>query len=130
LIAVLIISFVAASGAATWSFSSRVPANMRITEMGSKLAVREIELVKAKKYINISSGTTTNWYDKNGAYLSTGGSAPSGAVYLATTTVGMPPGFTATGTTKDLLEIVVVVTNTAGTTTYETQRTLLTFGGF
>ena len=40
------------------------------------------------------------------------------------------PGMTATATTKDLLQVQVTVSNVAGTISYETQRTLLTFGGF
>ena len=52
------------------------------------------------------------------------------SVYTATTTVGMPVGYTSTGTTADLREVVCTVTNAAATKTYETQRTLLSFGGF
>lgn len=133
LIAALILSFVAAAALSSWSFSSRVPANLRATELACKIAVREIELMKAKRYINLSAGSTTTYYDSSGAVTV----VDANKVYRATTTVGMPTAtytatgtsVLATGTTKDLLQVQVVVTNVAGTLTYETQRTLLTFGG-
>lgn len=139
LAAVLILSIVAAGAVKTWSLSSRVPATLRRTEMSSKIAVREIETVKAKKYANVATGTVTypssgyNWYDTSGTFVGspdTGvNTAPSTAVYRAITTVQAAPGTTSTNTTKDLLEVKTVVSTTTGTT-LETQRTLMTFGGF
>lgn len=133
LVAVVILSIVGAGAVATWRYSSKVPANKRVTDMASILAIREIEVVKAKKYLNLATGTTTTYYDRYGAARDSGGTKYTSAQsqgYTATTTVGIAPGMTATGTTRDLLEVVAVVTNASGTKTYETQRTLLTFGGF
>lgn len=139
LAAVFILSLVAACAVRTWGLSSRVPANLRLTEVASKIAVREIERIKAQSYINMQNGaTTTNWYDKLGAWLQSGGSAPNGAVYKAVTTITAPldyggnaiTGLSITNTSKDLLEVKSVVTDAGATKTYETQRALMTFGGF
>lgn len=132
LVAVLILSIVGAGAAATWSYASKVPGNKRVTDMASILAIREIEVVKAKKYLNLSTGTTTTYYDRYGSPRDSSGNKYTSAQslgYIATTTIAIAPGMTATGTTKDLLEVAVAITNSTGAKTYETQRTLLTFGG-
>jgi prepilin-type N-terminal cleavage/methylation domain-containing protein len=132
LVAVVILSIVAAGGLATWGFSSRVPVSKRLTNMGSLLVICEIERLKAQGYSNLVDGTTVHWYDKYGSFLSTGGSAPSGAVYKTSSTVqlSLSRNGSSASDTEDLREIVVTVQNADASKTYETQRTLLTFGGF
>jgi len=126
LIAALIVTIVAAGAVSSWSISSKMPATLRSTEISSRLAVREIEKVKAQRYTNVANGTTITYYDKSGAVTTDTASI----AYLATTTVGLAPGMPVTNppTTKDLLEVTCTVTNAAGTQ-LEVQRTLLTFGG-
>ncbi len=136
LVAALIVSIVAAGAVSSWSISSKVPATLRATEIASKIAVREIEQIKAKRYINLSTTPTTAFYDTSGAARDTGGvlygaTQPNG--FTATTTVALAPGMPVTNppTTKDLLQVTVVVTKAGDITkVYETQRTLMTFGGF
>lgn len=137
LCAVLILSIVAAGAMATWNLSSRTPVNKRVTETGSLIAVREIEKIKAQKYINAAAPANPGWYDRNGTFLAYAASNPGTAWYKSVTTLASPvkdpttnTTLTSTSTTRDLLEVKVVVTNAAGSKTYETQRTLMTFGGF
>lgn len=137
LVAVLILSIVGAGAAATWSYASKVPANKRVTDMYSILATREIEVVKAKKYLNITTGSTTTYYDRYGSSRDTSGNSyttQQSLGYIATTVIQMPKDATgtrtaATNTTKDLLEVETTIRASSGTNTFETQRTLLTFGG-
>jgi prepilin-type N-terminal cleavage/methylation domain-containing protein len=133
LVAVLILSVVASGAVATWSLSSRVPANKRVTEMASLVAVQEIEKIKAQKYLNTTITSTTSYYDKNGSNRDSGGTVYASAQskgYTATTTVSVVENRDNTTNTEDLLEVVTVVRPSSdANTTYETQRTLLTFGG-
>ena len=124
LVAVLILSLVAGAALATWTYSERVPANKRLTEMGSFIAVRELEVVKAKKYVYAPTGTTTTYYDKDGNETA----VAADKVYLATTTVGTPTGVTATNTSADIREVVCVVRSADASKLFETERTLIAFG--
>ena len=125
LVAVIILSIVSLGAIATWSYSEKVPANKRLTEMASYIAVHEIEVVKAQKYLHVADGTTTTYYDKNGIPTA----VISNVFYTAVTTVGMPSGVTALNTTADLREIVCVVSDKNATKTYGTERTLIALGG-
>ena len=123
--AVLILGIVAAGGVATWSLTSRIPETNRLTAMGSLLATREIERLKVQGYDNLADGTVVTYYDKYGASTS----VAANEVYRVSSTVATTLNRDGATNVEDLREIVVSVTNVAGTTTYETQRTLLTFGG-
>jgi hypothetical protein len=138
LLAACVILAIAASGVlAAVSLLARVPRNKRVTEMGVFIGSQEMERLKARTYnlLTKSNTSTVDWYDKNGAWISTGGSAPAGALYKATWTVPTTSagsgGVDRNGATdgEDLIEIVVIVSDTTGANTYETARTLLTFGG-
>ena len=93
--------------------------------MASYIAVHEIEVVKAQKYLHVADGATTTYYDKNGIPTA----VISNVFYTAVTTVGMPSGVTALNTTADLREIVCVVSDKNATKTYGTERTLIALGG-
>src|ERR1017187_2653763 len=88
LVATLILSVVAAAGVVTWGMTSRVPEITRLTEMGSILAVRQLESLKVLGYDNIVDTKLilpVFYFDKYGAPISvpTGQkTAPANAVYL------------------------------------------------
>jgi len=125
LMAVLILAIVSAGAVATWNLSSKIPGNKRVTDMASIIAVREIERVKGKKYLNVADGTTITYYGKFGAETT----VTAERVFAATTVVSVVINRDAITNTEDLRQIVVTVQNAAGTKTYETQRTLIAFGG-
>jgi hypothetical protein len=138
LLAASVILAIAASGVlAAVSLLARIPRNKRVTEMGVFVGSQELERLKARTYnlLTKSSASTVDWYDKYGGWISTGSTQPAGALYMATWSV--PPtspgigGLDRNGApdAEDLIEIVVVVSDTTGANTYETARTLLTFGG-
>jgi type II secretory pathway pseudopilin PulG len=126
LAAVLILSVVAGGAVATWSLSSRTPANKRVTDMASIIATGEIEAVKAKKYMNLADATTTTYYTKNGVPTT----VVAERVYLATTVISTAVNRDASTNTEDLVQVQCTVTNAAATKTYDIQRTLIAFGGF
>src|SRR5947209_805359 len=70
LAAAVLVAMAAAAALSTWQLTSRAPANKRLTEMGSLLAVREIERLKAFTYLNLpdvaANNATVTYYDKNG----------------------------------------------------------------
>jgi prepilin-type N-terminal cleavage/methylation domain-containing protein len=126
LAAVIILLIVAASAVSTWSLSSRAPLNKRLTDMASLVAVREIERVKSKKYLNISNGTTTTYYTKAG----TVSGANADNYYLATTVISTVVDRDGLVNTEDIVQVQVTVQDAANSRTYEVQRTLMSFGGF
>jgi prepilin-type N-terminal cleavage/methylation domain-containing protein len=126
LAAVIILLIVAAGAVSTWSLSSRAPVNKRLTDMASMVAVREIERVKSKKYLNILNGTTTTYYTKAGAVSG----ATADNFYLATTVLSTIVDRDGISNTEDVVQVQVTVQNAAGSKTYEVQRTLMAFGGF
>lgn len=127
LVAALLLAMAAAAAVATWNLSSRIPYNKRVVERAVLIGSSEIERLKSLKYSNLVAGTTTVWYDKYGNWL---GSGATTGEYQVVDTISVVVPTTATGTTRDLLQVRVQVRNTAGTATYEDARTLMTFGGF
>jgi prepilin-type N-terminal cleavage/methylation domain-containing protein len=130
LVAAFIVAIAAGWAVATWSISSRAPATKRVTEMGTFIAVQEIERFKSQRFGALTNGAqTARYFDKFGASLGTGVAPPNGSLYRAVATVTTVVNRDVIGNTEDLIEIQVVVTNPDGTVTFETARTLLTFGG-
>jgi prepilin-type N-terminal cleavage/methylation domain-containing protein len=137
LVAALIIAIAAAAAFASWGVAGRAAGNKRVTEMGVYLAVREIEHLKTQKYINLAdtaaNSPNVSYYDKNGAPV---GSATTGG-YMVKSWVGVSAatngvdGINRDGVsnTEDLRGIKVQVSDNSGTKIYDTEQTLLTFGG-
>jgi hypothetical protein len=130
LVAGFIVAIAAGWAVATWTISSRAPATKRFTEMGTYIAVQEMERYKSLRYGSLTNGAQAPiYFDKFGTSLGTGNTPPTGSVYRSVTTITAVVNRDAASNTEDLIEIQVVVTNPDATVTYETARTLLTFGG-
>jgi prepilin-type N-terminal cleavage/methylation domain-containing protein len=129
LVAALIIAIAASAAFASWGVAGRAAGNKRVTEMGVYLAVREIEHLKTQKYINLAdtgaNSPNVSYYDKNGASV---GSATTGG-YMVKSWVTVIVNRDSVSNTEDLREIKVQVSNNGGTKIYDTEQTLLTFGG-
>lgn len=151
--AALVVSAAAAGALATWRMTSGVPYKKRVTELGTYIAMHQIERIKAAKYGGLSDTGNTpivDWYDKDGTWLGTDLTGLTGkatanftlrattGTYKAKTYVRTIVPDTATGTTRDLVELEVKVMSSDETTRYDggdlsdgksAFRTLLTFGG-
>src|SRR5262249_9782183 len=124
-----LIAIAAVAAFASWSVAVRAAGNKRVTEMAVYLAVREIEHLKAQKYINLADNAANSpnvsYYDKNGAPV---GSATTGG-YKTKSWVTAIDNRDNTTNTEDLREIKVEIWNSGETKKYDTEQTLLTFGG-
>jgi prepilin-type N-terminal cleavage/methylation domain-containing protein len=129
LVAALIIAIAASAAFASWGIAGRAAGNKRVTEMGVYLAVREIEHLKSQKYINLpdnaANSPNVSYYDKNGAPV---GSATTGG-YKVKSWVTIIVNRDAVSNTEDLREIKVEVWDSGETKKFDTEQTLLTFGG-
>lgn len=134
LVAALIVGIVAAGAVATWSIASRAAASKRAVEIGTAIAVSEIERVKALRYNYVPASPlqggvpvpTVRWYDRYGNWR---GSAATTGDFRAEVTVRILINRDSQANREDLKEVVVEVWDGARTRRYETARTLLSFGG-
>lgn len=82
LIAALVLAIATVGALATWSYSSRAPANKRVTEMGVYVAVQEIERLKARRYMGLedtpAGSPLVTYYDRYGAPSASGTPQPQG----------------------------------------------------
>ena len=135
LVASLILVIAASGVVASLRLLPAVPRNKRITEMGIYIGSQELERLKAQTYDLLSKNSNgTDWYDKSGAWISSNGSAPPGALYRANWSVPLTSNGTggvdrdSTVNSEDLIELIVTVTDKDQTIPYGTARTLLAFG--
>ncbi|MBM3495666.1 MAG: type II secretion system protein [Armatimonadetes bacterium] len=134
LMAALITAIVAAGAVATWSFSSRAAGNKRATEIGTAIAVEEMERLKAMRYPYLPASAlqggqpvpTVRWYDNRGNWL--GIAAVTGA-FRAESTVTILIDRDSETNSEDLKEIRISVWDTNRVRSCGTARTLLKFGG-
>ena len=134
LVAALVLGIVAAGALASWSLASQAAANKRTIEIGTAIAVHELERLKAMGYpylpaSPVQSGQpvpTVRWYDKYGQWL--GASATTGD-FKVKSYVSILIDRDGEANSEDLKEIVVEVWNGDETRLLERARTLLTFGG-
>ncbi len=134
LVAAVILGIVAAGAAASWTMASRAAANKRAVEIGTAIAVQELERLKAMRYPYLVPSPmqggqpvpTVRWYDRFGNYL--GPSATSGD-FQAREVIRVLIDRDGQPNNEDLKEIVVEVWDGNQTRLYETARTILTFGG-
>jgi type II secretory pathway pseudopilin PulG len=134
LVAALIVAIVAGAAVASWSMASRAVASRRATDIGTAIAVSELERLKAIRYpylpVSPMSGgqpvPTVRWYDRYGNWL---GSAATSGDYRAESTVTVIINRDSQTNSEDLKEIRVQVWDGARTRLYESIRTLLSFGG-
>ena len=131
LIAALVLAIATVGALATWSYSSRAPANKRVTEMGVYVATQEIERLKARRYMGLedtpAGSPLVTYYDRYGAPSASGTPQPQGYKVKAFITPAVDRD--ATPNTEDLREIRVEVWDNNETTRYEEARVLLAFGG-
>jgi prepilin-type N-terminal cleavage/methylation domain-containing protein len=130
LAAVLLVSIASAAALASWSISTRAPANKRATEMGVYVGVQALERLKARKYLGVNdtaeNAPLVTFYDRYGALA--GAAAERG--YTVRAWIRPMVSRDAVLNTEDLREIEIKVYNNALTEPpYEHVRTLLTFGG-
>lgn len=129
LMAALILAVATVGALATWSYSSRAPANKRVTEMGVYVATQEIERLKARRYLGIEDtdpgSPLVTYYDRYGG--PTGGAVMQG--YKVKSFITPAVDRDGASNTEDLREIRVEVWDNNEAKRYEEARILLAFGG-
>jgi len=130
LVSVVILAITGAAAVATWGWSVRVPATKRLAEMGSYLAVTEMERLKALKYANLvetaPASPSQSYFGPSGAPVPT--PVARGFQVLSWTTT-QDSNADGARNAADLREVVVEVWNNDRTQRYERLQTLLTAGG-
>lgn len=125
MIAVILLSIAAGAAMAGWNLAGKATATKRRTEMAVYIGVEELEIMKAKKYLNLDNTVRIQYYDKNGAQV--GSAATNG--YKAKAWSAALIDRDGSANTEDLRELYVEVWNNAETIKLDSIRTLLTFGG-
>lgn len=134
LVAAIILGIVAAGAAASWSLATKAAANKRAVEIGTAIAVTELERLKALRYEYLTPSPmqggspvpTVRWYDRYGNWL--GASATTGD-FKSKSVIRVVIDRNGERDREDLLELTVEVWDRDETQLYERARTLLSFGG-